>query len=214
MTSFPTPAPQAIPPQTSQHQTTRPRASAGLALPARWAVVLERAPVLDRVAAVLGGVAGLVPSTPALKAGLSGHALHPSLTDLPIGFWTSSMALDVIGGRSARAASQRLVGLGLLSAAPTIVTGLAEWQDTDREQSRVGAVHAALNATATVLYTMSYAARRRGAHARGVMLGFAAATSATAAGYLGGHLAIARKVGSRDEALDEARDQAFTEPAI
>jgi uncharacterized membrane protein len=214
MTSFPTPAPQAVPPRTSHHPTQPPLGSAGLPLPARWALALERAPVLDRVTAVLGVVARLVPSTSALKAGPSGHALHPSLTDLPIGFWTSSMALDVIGGGSARAASQRLVGLGLLSAAPTIVTGLAEWQDTDREQSRVGVVHAALNATATVLYTMSYAARRQGAHARGVMLGFAAATSATAAGYLGGHLAIARKVGSRNEALDGAGDQAFTEPAI
>src|SRR5205823_5296568 len=28
-----------------------------------------------------------------------GHPLHPVLTDLPIGFWSSSFALDVFGGK-------------------------------------------------------------------------------------------------------------------
>ena len=28
-----------------------------------------------------------------------GHPLHPALTDLPIGFWTSSLLLDIVGGR-------------------------------------------------------------------------------------------------------------------
>ncbi len=46
-----------------------------------------------------------------------GHAVHPVLTDLPIGFWTSAFTLDLIGGRRSRAAAQRLVGLGVLSVA-------------------------------------------------------------------------------------------------
>ncbi|HEY3485242.1 MAG TPA: hypothetical protein VGK49_07650, partial [Ilumatobacteraceae bacterium] len=29
-----------------------------------------------------------------------GHPLHPALTDLPIGFWTSAFVLDMIGGPS------------------------------------------------------------------------------------------------------------------
>lgn len=166
-------------------------------------MVVERARALDPLSAVIGQVARLVPSGPGLKAGPAGHALHPFLTDLPIGFFTSSMVLDFLGGRSARPASQRLIGLGLLSTLPTIATGLAEFQDVDREQGRVAATHAGLNATATGLYAWSYAARRQGAHAKGVLLGLAAGTAATVAGYLGGHMAIARKVGSRDEVFAE-----------
>lgn len=173
------------------------------ALPARWAMLVERARVLDPVSAVVGQVARLVPSGPALKAGPAGHALHPFLTDIPIGFWTSSMVLDMVGGRGSRKASQRLIGLGLLSAVPTVVTGLAEYQDVDSEQGRVAAVHAGLNATAAGLYAWSYAVRRRGAHGQGVLLGLAAGMVATASGYLGGHMAFARKIGSRDEVFAE-----------
>jgi hypothetical protein len=166
-------------------------------IPARWALALEQSPLVDRPAALLGAIARMVPSTPMLKAGPLGHALHPFLTDIPIGFWTSSMVLDLVGGPGARQASQRLVAFGLLSTVPTVVTGLAEWKDTDRAQNRVGTAHASLNATATLLYSCSYAARRQGAHGRGVVLGMAAGAVATAAGYLGGHMTIARKVGSR-----------------
>lgn len=184
--------------------STRSAAGGGaLALPARWAMLVERTRVLDPVSAVVGQVARLVPSGPALKAGPAGHALHPFLTDVPIGFWTSSMVLDFVGGRASRKASQRLIGLGLLSTVPTIVTGLAEYQDVDSEQGRVAALHAGLNATATGLYAWSYAVRRRGAHAQGVLLGLAAGTVATAAGYLGGHMAFAWKVGSRDGVFSE-----------
>ncbi len=166
-------------------------------------MVVERARALDPLSAVVGQVSRLVPSTPALKAGPAGHALHPFLTDVPIGFWTSSMILDFVGGRSARPAAQRLIGLGLLSTLPTVVTGLAEFQDVDREQGRVAAVHAGLNASAAGLYAWSYAARRRGAHSKGVLLGLAAGTAASVAGYLGGHMAIARKVGSRDDVFSQ-----------
>ena len=37
-----------------------------------------------------------------------GHPLHPILTDLPIGFWTSAMALDVAGGMRSRRGAKRL----------------------------------------------------------------------------------------------------------
>src|SRR5688500_15069594 len=30
-----------------------------------------------------------------------GHPVHPALTDLPIGFWTSAMAVDFLGGPGA-----------------------------------------------------------------------------------------------------------------
>jgi len=132
-----------------------------------------------------------------------GHALHPLLTDLPIGFWTSANVLDLIGGRGSRKAATQLVGLGVASAVPTIVTGWAEWAVADRQAQRVGIVHAVSNAVATGLFAASWRARLQERHSRGVVLGLAAATAATVGGYLGGHLAVARKVSTRHSAFDD-----------
>jgi hypothetical protein len=125
-----------------------------------------------------------------------GHAVHPPLTDLPIGAWTSATILDVVGGPKARPAAKRLIGVGILAALPTAVTGWAEWGVADQREKRVGVVHAAANVAALTLYTASWRARGRGLHLRGV--------------YLGGHLVEARKVSSRhpafaaDDGLDSA----------
>src|SRR6187455_2868937 len=96
-----------------------------------------------------------VPAGP-LKDFLSGtwlgHPLHPMLTDLPIGFWTSSFMLDLLGGRHSRAASTRLVAWGVLSALPTAASGAADWGDTTGPDRRIGLVHAAANSTALACY--------------------------------------------------------------
>jgi uncharacterized membrane protein len=118
-----------------------------------------------------------------------GHALHPMLTDLPIGFWTSSFVLDLVGGRPSRPASQRMVALGLLSVPPTALAGWSDWASTsDQRIGRVGLVHAATNAIATATYAKSWLDRRRGRHAAGVAWAMVGATLATVGGHLGGHL--------------------------
>lgn len=132
------------------------------------------------------------PRKDALHGVWLGHPLHPLLTDLPIGFWTSAWVLDIVGGRRSRPAARRLVGLGVLSAVPTVAAGFADWSELERPERRVGAVHAVANAAATGLYALSYLARRRGRPGAGVALGWAGATAATAGGYLGGHLAYRR----------------------
>ncbi|NED94939.1 (2Fe-2S)-binding protein [Phytoactinopolyspora alkaliphila] len=131
-----------------------------------------------------------------------GHAVHPLLTDIPVGAWTSSMMLDAVGGRTSRTASRRLIALGIVAAVPTAVTGLAEWAHTTAGERRVGFVHALGNTAALGLYTASWAARHRGRYGRGVVLGLAGAAAASAAGYLGGHLTSARKVSSRHPAFE------------
>lgn len=166
---------------------------------------MEASEGLDGPAAVVERVANAVapagPVQDALTGRWMGHALHPLLTDLPIGFWTSSFVLDLVGGKGARRSSDRLLALGIVSAVPTAATGLAEWLHADRASRRVGVVHANANTAALLVYVASYRARRRGQRARGVLLGLAGATLATVGGYLGGHLATARKVGTRDPAL-------------
>ena len=41
------------------------------------------------------------PSADLLRGRPLGHALHPALTDLPIGFWTSAAVLDVVAAGTA-----------------------------------------------------------------------------------------------------------------
>jgi nitrite reductase/ring-hydroxylating ferredoxin subunit/uncharacterized membrane protein len=160
---------------------------------------LESNQALDALADPLRRIAEVaLPSGPMkdlLHGVWLGHPLHPLLTDLPIGFWTSSWALDIVGGpRSAKAAEQ-LVGLGVASALPTAVAGLADWSELNKPERRSGAVHAVANLTATALYTASYIARRRGRRGRGIALGMAGAAAATAGGFLGGHLSFRRAAG-------------------
>ena len=160
---------------------------------------IEGVRVLDRANRLLGPIAerldrGSLGS--ALRGEWLGHAVHPMLTDLPIGFWTSSWVLDVMGGKSTRTASTRLIGLGLLSAAPTAASGAVEWNRiTTAGPSRVGIAHALANTTAIAFYFASWRARHRGHHVRGVALGNLGALAVTAGGHLGGHLAYALGIG-------------------
>ena len=167
---------------------------------------LERAEALDGLVERYASLAAPLErwrGSELLRSGLIGHALHPLLTDLPIGFWTAATALDLRGRSEDRAASRWLVGAGLAAVGPTVVTGLAEWARTDRASQRVGAVHAALNVVATTLYATSFAARSRRRHGLGVAAALAGAAVTGASGYLGGHLTTARKVGSRDPAFGQ-----------
>ena len=140
----------------------------------------------------------------ALRGMWLGHAIHPLMTDVPIGAWTSATVLDLFGGEQSRFAARRLVGLGILAAVPTAITGVAEWGPTETREKRVGVVHAMSNSIALGLYTASWVARRRGRHGRGAGLALAGAAATGFGGYLGGHLTEARKVSSRHPAYDDA----------
>jgi nitrite reductase/ring-hydroxylating ferredoxin subunit/uncharacterized membrane protein len=130
-----------------------------------------------------------------------GHPLHPMLTDLPIGFWTCSLALDVLAGDRGREASRTLVGLGVVAAVPTAVSGWSDWVDTEGEERRVGVAHAVGNLAATALYATSWLMRRRGGRA-GLALALAGGGVASATAYLGGHLVYGRGLGVDRTAFD------------
>jgi nitrite reductase/ring-hydroxylating ferredoxin subunit/uncharacterized membrane protein len=129
-----------------------------------------------------------------------GHPLHPILTDLPIGAWTSASILDLIGGRRGERAARMLVGFGCLTAVPTAVSGAADWSRLDSADQRVGIVHATANSIALVLYVWSWRARGAGRRGRGITLALGGAMVATAGGYLGGHLVYRRAVGANRDA--------------
>jgi uncharacterized membrane protein len=184
---------------------THPTPSGGSPL-VRAVQALEGTTALDPVAAVLARISSPVTRPAGLRALLqgrgAGHALHPPLTDLPVGLWTSAVVLDLIGGEGSREAARKLLGVGLLAAVPTAATGFAEWHDTGKPERRVGAVHALLNTAALGLLGSSWISRGRGRHGAGVAGALAGMAVATASAYLGGHLTTARKVGTRDEAFD------------
>jgi nitrite reductase/ring-hydroxylating ferredoxin subunit len=156
-------------------------------------------PRLDRVAEPLHAIAQAVTRRDDVKRTLSGawlgHRLHPLLTDIPIGAWTSASILDVIGGREGRRVARRLVGVGILAALPTVSTGLSDWEDTYGDSKRIGIVHAAANITATLLQVASWRARGRGHRLRGVALSGLGLGALTVGGYLGGHLVYSQRVG-------------------
>ena len=130
-----------------------------------------------------------------------GHALHPVLTDLPIGFWTAALALDCCGGDFEDGADT-LVALGLLSAVPTAVAGLADWQYTTDEPRRLGAVHGGLNVAGVLLYAISLSQRLAGGRGAGratALLGYGVMSAAS---YLGGSLISKHHLG-----VDRANEQ-------
>jgi uncharacterized membrane protein len=125
-----------------------------------------------------------------------GHALHPLMTDVPIGAWTSSLILDLAGGSSAEGAADLLLAVGIAAVAPTALAGWSDWSETSTvEQRRVGVVHAAANIAAASLFTMSLARRRQARRASGKLLSVAGACALGFGGYLGGHLSYARGAG-------------------
>jgi len=146
------------------------------------------------------------PLKDALSGAWLGHALHPLLTDVPIGTWSSATILDVLGGRRSQQATERLIAIGVLAAVPTAVTGSNDWADTtpaDDSVRRIGAVHAVANTLALALYGSSLAARRRRRRGLGVALGLAGLGGLVVGGHLGGHLSYDKAVGVQNTAFRE-----------
>jgi nitrite reductase/ring-hydroxylating ferredoxin subunit/uncharacterized membrane protein len=167
--------------------------------PYRLVERLERTDALDGVAGAVQRNAQAIYRPGALKDALSGtwlgHPLHPLLILMPLGCWTSASFLDLVGGRGSRAAADRLVAAGVVSALPTAAAGASDWSDTAGAERRVGIVHAAANSAGLVCFAASWVARKRGRRARGVALALAGHVFAGLGGYLGGHLTYATGVG-------------------
>jgi uncharacterized membrane protein len=182
---------------------------------------LESVEALDGPARVAGRTwRGLIPNgapKDLLSGAWLGHAVHPILTDIPIGVWTSAVLLDLTGGKASRSAADRLVLIGVLAAGATIVTGWSDWSDEEQDNSairRSGLVHAAANATATALMTGSYVARTRGARGRGRLLSLAGSAALGVGGWLGGHLSYTLGAGVARGASAGATQTAATTGSV
>jgi nitrite reductase/ring-hydroxylating ferredoxin subunit/uncharacterized membrane protein len=128
-----------------------------------------------------------------------GHPLHPVLTDVPIGAWTTALALDAreiaTGDVAYGRAADFAIGIGLVAAVGAAVTGLNDWSETDGRSRRLGLLHGLLNVTATALVATSYALRRRGSRPAGRASAVAGYGVAVGAAYLGGNLVYQERIG-------------------
>ena len=131
-------------------------------------------PELDRVApplsaAVLAAYRNAGGVGRAVKNALHGvwlsHPLHPVLTDIPIGAWATTLALDAkaaaTGDASCTRAADFALAFGIAGAAGSAITGLTDWSETDGRAKRIGLIHGLLNVTATALMATAYVLRRR-----------------------------------------------------
>jgi nitrite reductase/ring-hydroxylating ferredoxin subunit/uncharacterized membrane protein len=129
----------------------------------------------------------------------AGHSVHTALSDLPIGFWSGALVLDLLGkdvpaadGRMDPAAT--LSAAGLVAAAGTVATGVTDWAVSDGEDRRVGLFHGLLNSAGVALQAASLAARLTGHRRPARALGVTSMAVTAAAGFVGGHLVQGRAV--------------------
>lgn len=170
---------------------------------------LEQARGLDRGVEAARPLMRALTSTPGvrdiLQGRAAGHAVHPILVQVPLGTWMSAALLEACHVDRDDARDVQLLTLtGLLAAVPAAVTGWAELAEAKPREQRVGVVHAAANAAGMTLQALAWWQRGRGRRGAAQASSLAALGVLSAAGYLGGHLAVGRKVGTRDRAFTRA----------
>ena len=161
---------------------------------------LANTTMLDAVIRAVEPLAGRLVSRESVRRVLHGDStgvpLHLIVRDLPYGAWFMAQFLDLFSDPGSTRAARRLVGLGVVTAVPTAVTGWAEWALADSSIRRVGIVHAAVQAGAALIFLGSWAARVNDRHALGVLLARLGGIGLAVGGFLGGHMARGRRAGT------------------
>jgi nitrite reductase/ring-hydroxylating ferredoxin subunit/uncharacterized membrane protein len=142
-----------------------------------------------------------------------GHPLHPVMTDVPIVAWLLTAIFDIIwlispshNGWAALGAFVAVI-VGLLGALGAIATGLTDWSDTYGAERRIGLDHALFNASATILYLISFILRLIAGPGDGLaaaILGFVGLACVIYAGYLGGEMVFTKGTGVNHTAWEVA----------
>jgi len=126
-----------------------------------------------------------------LHGRLMGHALHPALSDLPIGLWAGAILLEVVGEPDPAAI---LAAGGVVAGLATAATGVADWSVSDGRDRRVGLLHGITQTVALTLVAGSVALHLADIHEGAVVLLVAGTGLSMSSAYLGGHLVLGRGV--------------------
>ena len=131
-----------------------------------------------------------------------GHPLHPVITDVPITAWMITAVFDILWliSHTTWAAYGAFVAVlvGLLGALGAIATGLTDWSDTYGSERSIGFNHALFNASATILYLVSFLLRLIAGPGDGIaatIIGFVGLACVLYAGYLGGEMVFVKGTG-------------------
>ena len=137
-----------------------------------------------------------------------GHPLHPVMTDIPLGAWTTALALDAAsdGDDGRDRAATFAIGVGLAGALGAAITGLTDWSETDGEARRIGLVHGLLNVTATALMATAFALRSSSSNAASRPFAWVGYAIALGSAYLGGDLVYGQRIGVDHADVDPPSD--------
>src|SRR5689334_14256329 len=138
-----------------------------------------------------------------------GDPLHAAVTDVPIGCWTAALVMDaaesITGNTKLAAGADAAIGIGLVGAVASAVTGLTDWKDVEGTPRRVGLVHGVLNLTGAALFGASLIMRRRDSRNAGKILSAAGYGVMLTAAKLGGELVYRHNIG-REQGLAETKE--------
>lgn len=150
-----------------------------------------------------------------ILAGPYGHPFHAILVTIPIGSWTAAVVFDIVGffaddPEAFTRGALWLVGIGLVGALVAAVFGLLDLStlESGTRARRTALIHLALNATAIVLFAVSFLVRlgadRAEVSVAGFVLTLLGYLLVGASGFLGGELAYRYGVRVADEATQIA----------
>jgi len=122
-----------------------------------------------------------------------GHPLHPALTAVPLGAWTTMVAADLLALYTRvipPVAGDIALAVGIAGAVAAAVAGYTDFHDTYGQERRAAVLHGLLMTLLLVVMVVSLAMRLAAPGTRGIAVGisFVAWLLALFGGYLGGHL--------------------------
>ena len=137
-----------------------------------------------------------------------GHPLHPVITDIPVGLWTSAVIFDLIYLISRShdwvSAADVTIFVGLLGALVAAVAGYTDWSDTIDRERRVGIAHGLLNTLVIVVYLVSFILRvAGGSRGLAILLAYVGYLLLLTAAFLGGDLVFSFGTGVNHHAWQE-----------
>ncbi len=148
------------------------------------------------IGAVYGALGGPGRTLKSLLHGtlVTGHPLHPAITDVPIGAWIVGVVLDYVAlasGVVSPAAGDVALAIGLVGAVGAALSGYTDFHETSGQERRLAVTHGLTMTTVLLVEAVSLGLRWWGPgslHVTAVLLATLGLALALAGAYVGGHL--------------------------